>query len=180
MEIARELEWLLGHVSARHLRLLLCSRTAPTVAINRHIIQGDLIHLRPEQVSFDPAEAGQFLVDRLGASLNQSEVDDIAAGTDGWPAGVYVAGLRLKMGMPPAEVIASLTNPDHTIQQYFDNEILKSVDPEVISFLEDISCLPRFTADWYYAQERFREALDHYPGGRRLSGSSGCDQAHLL
>ena len=63
-----------------------------------------------------------LLGDRLGASLNQSEVHDIAAGTDGWPAGVYVASLRLKMGMPPAEVIASLTNPDHTIQQYFDTK----------------------------------------------------------
>jgi ATP/maltotriose-dependent transcriptional regulator MalT len=146
-EVARQLKWLLGHVSARHWRLVLCSRTAPTVAINRHIIQGDLIHLQPEQIGFDPEEAGQFLVDRLGASLNQSEVHDIAAGTDGWPAGVYLAGLRLKMGMPPAEVIASLTNPDHTIQQYFDDEILKGIDPEVISFLEDISCLPRFTAD---------------------------------
>jgi len=237
-EIARQLEWLLGHVSARHLRLVLCSRTAPTVSINRHIIQGDLIHLRPEQISFDAEEAGQFLVDRLGASLNQSEVDDIAAGTDGWPAGVYVAGLRLKMGMPPAEVIASLTNPDHTIQQYFDDEILKSLDVEVISFLEDISCLPRFTADlcdavrqrtdsqqfldqlstnmfvlrldvvgcwhrlhhtlstalqariqatdpagvavrhrraadWHYAQERFREALDHYLEGGAYQEAAG-------
>jgi ATP/maltotriose-dependent transcriptional regulator MalT len=237
-EIARHLEWLVGHVNARRWRLVLCSRTAPTVAINRHIIQGDLIHLQPEQISFDPEEAGQFLVDRLGASLNQSEVHDIAAGTDGWPAGVYVAGLRLKMGMPPAEVIASLTNPDHTIQQYFDDEILKAVHPEVISFLEDISCLPRFTAelcdavrqrtdsqqfldqlstnmfvlrldvvgcwhrlhhtlstamqarthatdpagvaarhrraaDWYHAQERFREALDHYLEGGAYQEAAG-------
>ena len=237
-EIARHLEWLIGHVSARHWRLVVCSRTAPTVAINRHIIQGDLIHLQSEQISFDPEEAGQLLVDRLGASLNQSEVHDIAAGTDGWPAGVYVAGLRLKMGMPPAEVIASLTNPDHTIQQYFDDEILKAVDPEVISFLEDISCLPRFTADlcdavrqrtdsqqfldqlstnmfvlrldvagcwhrlhhtlstavqartqttdpagvaarhrraadWYHAQERFREALDHYLEGGAYQEAAG-------
>jgi hypothetical protein len=57
--------------------------------------QGKLLEVRAECLRFTPAEARTYLVERMGLSLSDAEIEALAARTEGWPAALQLAGLSL-------------------------------------------------------------------------------------
>jgi ATP/maltotriose-dependent transcriptional regulator MalT len=145
-EVLRQLRWFLAHVLPTHCRLVICSRSLPSLGVARLALGGQLIHLRTEDISFDDIETGELL-GRLGVDLSRNEVEDIAAKTDGWAAGVYLAGLALRNGKATSSVLDALSNPNRQLQEYFSEEVLALIDGAHIAFLQQISILDRFNAD---------------------------------
>ena len=79
--------------------------------------------ITPSQLSFDRQEV-EALAGRLGAVLGPGELDQLLAGTGGWPYGV-VSVLRRYKAMGQAAALAhALEAPDRAARQYVWHEVL--------------------------------------------------------
>jgi ATP/maltotriose-dependent transcriptional regulator MalT len=145
--IVGQIGWFLDRVDPSHCRLILCSRTRPPIPVARLVVAAKLSQLEPADLGFDDREARELLIDRLGVALGGEDIAALTAGTDGWPAGLYLASLSLRTGASAASVITALRTPGRQLQQYFAEEILDTLDSADAAFLEDISILDRFTAE---------------------------------
>lgn len=162
--IVGQIEWFLDQVDPRDCRLILCSRIRPPIPLARLAVAAKLSQLEPTELGFDDREARELLIDRLGVAVGGDDIAAITTGTDGWPAGLYLASLSLRNGVPPEAVIAALSQPGRQLHQYFAEEILTTLEPPHAAFLQDISILDRFTADLCdYVRERTdsQQILDH-------------------
>ncbi|MFA5708276.1 MerR family transcriptional regulator [Mycolicibacterium sp.] len=155
--VMRQLQWFLTHVHPACCRLLICSRTRPPIAAARLAIGGHLVVLDTEDLAFDRAETRELLIDRLKVELTPEQVDHIVERTDGWPAGIYLAGMALRNGAAPASVLQALTQPDRRTHEYFSEEVLTLLEPAQLRFLEEIAILERFNPELC---DHIRDATD--------------------
>ncbi|CAJ1585774.1 MerR family transcriptional regulator [[Mycobacterium] wendilense] len=146
-EVMRQLHWFITRVHPSHCRLLICSRTRPSIAAARLVIGGHLAVLDTEDLAFDPDETRELLVNRLKVDLTAAQVAEIVERTDGWPAGIYLAGMALRNGASPESVLQALIQPDRRTHEYFSEEVLTLLEPAHLRFLEEISILERFNAE---------------------------------
>lgn len=145
--IIGQIGWFLDRVDPSDCRLILCSRTRPPIPVARLVVAAKLSQLETTGLGFDDREARELLIERLGVAVRGEDIAAITAGTDGWPAGLYLASLSLRNGASAESVIDALGQPGRRLQQYFAEEILAALDPAHVAFLEEISVLDRFTAD---------------------------------
>jgi ATP/maltotriose-dependent transcriptional regulator MalT len=146
-DVMNQLRWFLTHVSSTRCRLLICSRSRPQMGTARLAMGGHLMVLNTEDLAFDQGETRALLVDRLGVALTVDQLDSIVAQTDGWPAGIYLAGMALRNGADPDSVLEALTQPDRQTHEYFSEEVLALLRPAHVRFLEEIALLERFNVD---------------------------------
>jgi DNA-binding transcriptional MerR regulator len=133
-EVMRQLEWFLGHMPASDCRVVVCSRTRPTLAVARLVMSAELTHLHTHDLRFDITETHDFLTAHLGLSVANDAARAITASVDGWASGIYRAGLSLRDGTPAQTVIAALTGSDDRVQDYFsDLELARSASDDPLS-----------------------------------------------
>jgi LuxR family maltose regulon positive regulatory protein len=125
-------DWLLATASQRRPRM-------DTGRLRSH---GQLVEFGPVDLAFDAKEAGDLL-GRLGISLTDAEVRRIVAHTEGWPAGVYLAGLSLVGRPDPAQAAAQITGSSRYIVDYFLEEVLTRQSVPTVRFLLRTSVLDR-------------------------------------
>ncbi len=76
-------------------RLVLSGRRLPEVARQR-LTGTDSVVIGPGELRFTPAEAGDLFGGDVTSLLNDTDVDRITHGCDGWAAAVSLAGVRLQ------------------------------------------------------------------------------------
>ena len=92
------LDWVLARLPARTAS---CSRAAATSALpslGRLRVRGEVLDLRTDDLRFADDEAQRFLGDRLGLRSTPADVAALEQRTEGWPAALYLAALRLRLG----------------------------------------------------------------------------------
>jgi LuxR family maltose regulon positive regulatory protein len=77
------------------LRVVLASRSDPPLALPRLRARGQLTEIREAELRFTPAEAGELL-QHAASALPDASVAALAARTEGWAAGLQLAGLSLR------------------------------------------------------------------------------------
>jgi LuxR family maltose regulon positive regulatory protein len=128
------------------LRLVATTRTDPAIGLGRLRARGDLGELRADDLRFSPAEAARLLGDAVGADLPAEEVERLRARTEGWAAGLYLAGLSLRGRDDAAAFIADFAGDDRLVVDYLAAEVLEGQPAERRAFLLRTSILPRLTA----------------------------------
>lgn len=82
--------------------------------------------ITPAQLSFDRQEV-EAVAERLGTALGADELDQLLAGTGGWPYGV-LSVLRRHKGQGSAGALArALETPDRAARQYVWHEVLRQL-----------------------------------------------------
>jgi len=132
--------------SPPQLHLMLITRADPALPLSRLRVRGDLAELRAEDLRFSAVEALDFFSDRLGPHLSERDVLRLLARTEGWPAGLQLAALRLRGQADPTAFIERFTGADWHIVSYLGEEVLASQSPEVRDFLLVTSVLNRMCA----------------------------------
>ena len=84
--------FLLDHLP-RAAHLVIATRTEPPVGISRLRARAELDEIASEQLRFNDAEAAALLNDTLALALPEDELAQLSAKTEGWAAGLYLAGL---------------------------------------------------------------------------------------
>jgi len=127
------------------LRLVLASRADPPLPLARLRARGQLAELRQRDLRFTVEEATTLLRTTVGPDLPADSVAALTARTEGWVAGLQLAGLSLKGHADPAGFVASFSGSHRYVLDYLAEEVLDRQPDEVRTFLLETSVLERLS-----------------------------------
>lgn len=127
------------------LRLVVATRSDPPLGLGRLRARGDLAEIRADDLRFTGSEAARLLGDAIGAELAPAEVERLRTRTEGWAAGLYLAGLSLRGRDDAAAFIDDFAGDDRLVVDYLASEVLESQSPERRRFLIRTAILGRLT-----------------------------------
>ncbi|HZC40943.1 MAG TPA: LuxR C-terminal-related transcriptional regulator [Streptosporangiaceae bacterium] len=127
------------------LHLVLASRADPTLPLARLRAGGHLAELRADDLRFSEREAADLLREAAGADLPGAAVRALAARTEGWVAGLQLAGLSLRGQADPARFVASFSGSHRYVLDYLAEEVLERQSEQVREFLLETSVLDRLS-----------------------------------
>ncbi|GAB4438720.1 MAG: LuxR C-terminal-related transcriptional regulator [Chloroflexi bacterium OHK40] len=128
------------------LRLLLAARVDPPLPLARWRARGLLQELRAADLRFDRDEATAFLVDRWGLALSDEQVALLEARTEGWAAGLQLAGLSLQGRAEPVSFLTAFSGSHRYVFDYLMTETLGGLPAHLRAFLLQTSVLRRLAA----------------------------------
>lgn len=122
--------------------LVLCTRVDPPLRLSRLRVRGHLAELRANDLRFVPQEAAGLLQQRDSRPLPH-HVDALCARTEGWAAGLVLAGMSLADSADADAFVAAFQGDDRLVADYLTDEFLSGVSPEDRNRLVRTSILDR-------------------------------------
>jgi LuxR family maltose regulon positive regulatory protein len=116
---------------------VLAGRSLPRSPVPRLRAGGNLLEIGAQDLAFSRREVQQLLRG-LGVELDPTEIDELNAAAEGWPVGVYLAGLAFKDRHSPGAVPGG---DDRFVRDYLDLETLSRLSATEIRFLTRTSVL---------------------------------------
>lgn len=141
-EVHEALRFLIDHRPAP-LAILIATRADPPVPLARLRSQGSVTEIRAEDLRFTAPEARQFFDQTMSLPLTPDQVALLERRTEGWAAGLQMAGLSLQGRENVAEFIASFGGTHRYIMDYLAEEVLSRLESELREFLLETSILER-------------------------------------
>ena len=128
------------------LRLVISSRTVPSLPLARLRARQELNELRLTDLRFTLNEATAFLNDGMGLRLSPGETAELEQRTEGWIAGLQLVALSLKDRTDTSDFIATFTGGNRFIADYLMDEVLARQPAVVQNFLLRTSILNQLCA----------------------------------
>jgi LuxR family maltose regulon positive regulatory protein len=144
-EIHNSISTLIDH-GPNEFHILILSRTDPPLPLALLRSRGQLLEIRLTDLRFTNEEATVYLNHGMRLSLPESDVDTLNAKTEGWIAGLQMAGLSMQGRKDTSQFIQSFNGSNRYILDYLTDEILDRQEAEFRNFLLHISVLERFNA----------------------------------
>jgi LuxR family transcriptional regulator, maltose regulon positive regulatory protein len=129
------------------LRVVVSSRTEPPLPLARLRARGQLAELRAAELRFTPEEAAALLGETAGPGLPGTAVAALTARTEGWAAGLQLAGLSLRGQADAAGFVAAFSGSHRFVLDYLADEVLDGQTRQVRRFLLETSVLERLSGD---------------------------------
>ena len=129
------------------LRLVVASRSDPPLALARLRARGELAEVRAADLRFTAGEAAAMLRDAASADLPDAAVTALAARTEGWAAGLQLAGLSLRGQEDVAGFVAAFTGSNRYVLDFLAEEVLERQPGQVRAFLLETSVLERLSGE---------------------------------
>ncbi|MGY4646370.1 LuxR C-terminal-related transcriptional regulator [Mycobacterium sp. URHB0021] len=126
-------------------RLVIATRSDPMLPLARLRARGELLEMRAEELRFQASEAADLLDGVLDLKLTDAQVQLLFRRTEGWAAGLYLAGLSLAGRTDVAAVIQTFAGGNRHIVDYLIAEVLDGQPQHIRSFLLRTSLLGRLT-----------------------------------
>jgi LuxR family transcriptional regulator, maltose regulon positive regulatory protein len=124
--------------------LVIATRVEPPVEVARLRARGELGEIVSHHLGFSDAEAAALLNDTLALELPAEQLQLLRAETEGWAAGLYLAGLSLRDRPGPRR--ADDLGHDRHLVDYLGDEVLSGQEAQARAFLVDTCVLDRFCA----------------------------------
>jgi LuxR family maltose regulon positive regulatory protein len=124
---------LLGYLPAGA-QIAVASREEPALPLARWRTRGLVHEIGVADLRLDEQEA-ELLLDAAGVQLETSELSELTAHTEGWPAGLYLAALSLQAGGSTAASVQGFAGDDRLVSEYFRFELLSRLPPGEARFL---------------------------------------------
>jgi LuxR family transcriptional regulator, maltose regulon positive regulatory protein len=144
-EVHRSMTWLIEH-RPPNLQVVLATRSDPPFPLARLRARGEVIELRAADLRFSDVEAAGLLNGRLGLGLDAADIGRLQTRTEGWAAGLQLAGLSLRGRSRPHEFIAAFAGDDRHVVDYLGAEVLDTLPPEMRRFMRRTAILDRLAA----------------------------------
>ncbi len=129
------------------LQIAIATRSDPPLALSRLRAAGSLIEVRAADLRLSVVEAQQLLAERFGLMIEREQVAVLCERTEGWPAGIHLAGLSMTSDPDPAGFITSFAGDDRNIADYLTSEVLRRQPEKRKEFLLRTSVVDEFTAE---------------------------------
>lgn len=140
------IDWFLARLPQGHGVVISTRRDPGLPTLSRMRIQGEALDVRADDLRFGSDETAYFLRDALGLTVGEDELAALERQTEGWPAALYLAAVRLRLGDPPREVVAQLQASDEDLIGDLVDEVLRSSPEHERRFLRETAVLDRFNA----------------------------------
>lgn len=105
------------------------------------------MELRAHELRFTIDEAIEHLDTRLGLGLGAEEVGLLVTTTEGWPAGLYLAGLTLAGRTVKQALVRAFDGTSAHVVDFLSTEVLGAYAPETQTFMLRTSVLERLCAE---------------------------------
>jgi len=126
--------------------LVISSRIDPTLPIPRFLARGQMIEIRADDLRFSSGEAADFLNQVMGFELTYADLAALEERTEGWIAGLQLAGLSMRAQEDIHKFVRSFTGSNRYILDYLGEEVLAHQSPAIQEFLLQTSILNRLCA----------------------------------
>jgi LuxR family maltose regulon positive regulatory protein len=126
-------------------QLVIATRSDPALPLARLRARGELLELRADDLRFQAGEAADLLDGVLDFRLTDAQVQQLFRRTEGWAAGLYLAGLSLAGSSDAAAFIQDFAGDNRHIVDYLIAEVLDGQPPHIRSFLLRTSLLGRLS-----------------------------------
>jgi LuxR family transcriptional regulator, maltose regulon positive regulatory protein len=142
--VHESLAFLLEHLP-RGLHLVLASRADPPLGLARLRAGAHLAELRAADLRFTPEEAAALLRRAAGADLPDAAIAELATRTEGWAAGLQLAGLSLQGRPDICRFVEAFSGSNRYVLDYLAGEVLDRQRGEIREFLLETSVLDRLS-----------------------------------
>jgi LuxR family maltose regulon positive regulatory protein len=117
--------------------LIIATRVEPPLPLARLRARDQVVEIRVEDLRFTPEEAAAFMDRSMGVAVTPDQAAAIEARTEGWVAGLQLAGLALRQraGANPDAVLASFGGGHRYVLDYLADEVLAGQDAAMRDFL---------------------------------------------
>jgi LuxR family maltose regulon positive regulatory protein len=129
----------------RTLQLAIASRADPPLPLAGLRASGEVTEIRAEELRFSNEEADALLNGSLDLGLERSDLELLQARTEGWAAGLQLAGLSLQALADKQAFLEAFAGDDRQIGEYLQ-ELLAEQPPALRAFLLHTSILERLCA----------------------------------
>lgn len=123
--------------------IVLSTRVDPPFRLGRLRVRHQVSEIRGDDFRFEPAEA-TGLLSPGGQPLEQTVVEKLCGRTEGWAAGLVLAGLSLQRSPDPEQFIEAFHGDDQLVVDYMTDEFLAGVSDEQRKRLLETSVLEQF------------------------------------
>jgi LuxR family maltose regulon positive regulatory protein len=125
---------------------MIATRSDPPLPFGRLRAHGEILEIRADDLAFTDTEATTMLNGALALGLDVADVRRLSARTEGWAAGLYLAGLSLREHPDRAAFVAEFHGTDRFVLDFLGSEVLASQPADLRAFLLETSILPRLCA----------------------------------
>ncbi|MCU1366680.1 MAG: putative LuxR family transcriptional regulator [Ilumatobacteraceae bacterium] len=108
------------------LTVVMCTRVDPPFRLGRMRVRKRLGEIRAEHLRFAPDEA-TALLGAAGDELSPERLDDLCSRTEGWAAGLVLAGLSLERAPDPGRFVDAFRGDDQLVVSYLSDELLDAM-----------------------------------------------------
>jgi len=142
--IHEALTFLIDHLPA-NMHLVITTREYPPLPLARWRAQNQLTEIRARGLRFTPEETEAFLSGVMGLELSKQDVATLEERTEGWAAGLQLAGLSMQRQTDLEAFIADFSGSNRYILDYLTDEVLKKQPESIRTFLLQTSILDRLS-----------------------------------
>lgn len=125
------------------IHIIICTRADPSLPLTRWRSRGELAEVRAADLRFTEAEALAFLNQRMALNLQWDDAAQLVERTEGWAAGLQLAGLSLQGQPDIGKAIASFAGSRRFLLEYLLEEVLTRQPAATQQFLLCTSILDR-------------------------------------
>ena len=129
-----------------NLHLVLISRFDPPLSLARLRVREQLTEIRSLDLRFMLDETIDFFRDPIDLDLNRREIEILLDRTEGWAAGLQLAGLSLR-GRNQEQIagfLESFGGKHRDVVDYLSHEVLSQQSSEILEFVTCTSIFDRF------------------------------------
>jgi LuxR family maltose regulon positive regulatory protein len=143
--IHRQVGFLVEHQPPQ-VHLVIITREDPPLPLPRLRARGQMVEIRQEDLRFSLGECEAFLNQVMGLDVAAPDVAALERRTEGWIAGLQLAGLSMQGREDVPGFIEAFTGSSRFVLDYLMGEVLERQPAEVQDFLLKTSVLGRLTA----------------------------------
>ena len=137
--------FLLDHVPA--LRWIINTRSDPALPLGRLRARQQLLELRAADLRFSVEETTWLLNELMGFALPNNAVQELQTKTEGWIAGLQLAGLAMQSNPDHTRFIHDFYGSHRYVADYLADEVLRHLPDQTQDFLLQTSLVERLCAD---------------------------------
>ena len=129
-----------------HLQVIVTSWSQSGLPLSKMRIRDELVEIDSTALRFDADEARSFFSDVAGLELSRRDVDALTTSTDGWVAALQLASLSLRGDDDAASLLGRLSGRNDVIGEFLAENVLDTLEPEILDFLLSTSISERTCA----------------------------------
>ncbi len=126
-------------------QVVFAGREVPALGSGRLRARGELTELRTDDLRFTCVEADRLLQEQFGVALAPADLARLVEHTEGWPAGLYLAGLSMHGHADPPAFVREFAGNHRHVGDLLLEEVLRRETPPVRDFLLHSSVLERLS-----------------------------------
>lgn len=130
----------------RHVHLVASTRYQPRFLQESPSLGGWAFWLKAEDLRLTRAETAAYFRDIKCLALDESELNQLYARTEGWITALHLAALALPRQRDRAAFLAGLSGAERNIADYLAEDVVASLPEPVQLFLDQTSVLDEFNA----------------------------------